>query len=89
MHRIHCPKSIDEGRIANILSTGKRAVILQFMDESNYNSALLHDINRVCKAFGAKVVVRFYGHYGGKFDCEWLQHIPEVRSLSLDCLTGC
>jgi hypothetical protein len=87
IHRIQCPKAIEENQIRRVLSNGSQTVTLQFADESNYNAALLKDINKVCRTFGHRVNVRFYGHYGGRFDCEWLQYLPEVRSLNLDSLT--
>jgi hypothetical protein len=88
-HRISNPKSIDEEMIAALFSSGAQEVVLQFVDEADYNPNLLDAINTACRRFGSRLTVRFYGHYsnGGRFNCVWLRHLPHVRSLSLDCLT--
>ena len=86
--RISNPKSIDESLIQKALDDGTRRIILQFVDEANYSAELLQDVNRMCRSFGSRVNIRFYGHYGSKFDCKWLRHLPDVRSLNLDCLTA-
>ncbi len=83
------PKSIDLEKIAQMISDGTRRIVLQF-GEKSYGPALLEDVNDACKSFGSKLNVRFYGHHQGdrNFDCKWLRYLPDVRSLSLDCLTG-
>ena len=88
LQRITDPKSIDESLIARLLAEGTQRVVLQFSKESAYSAPILEDVNRACRRFGAKVNIRFWAHYGGQFDCRHLQHIPEVRSLNLDCLAG-
>ncbi len=89
-HRIDNPKSIDEEMIAALISSGAQEVALQFVEEANYNPSLLDAINSACRRFGSRLTVRFYGHYsnGGRFNCAWLRHLSDVRSLSLDCLTN-
>ena len=51
---------------------------------------VLREVNRLCRAHGARFEVRFYGWYGrkGLFDAALLEHLPEVRRLSVDCLRG-
>lgn len=74
--------------IAGLISSGTQEVVLQFVEEADYSPSLLDEINTVCRRFGSRITVRFYGHYrnGGGFDCAWLRYLPDVRSLSLDCL---
>lgn len=88
-HRIHSPKSIDEEMIAAQISSGAQDVVVQFAEETEYSPTLLDSINAACRRFGSTLTVRFYGHYsnGGGFNCAWLRHLSDVRSLSLDCLT--
>jgi hypothetical protein len=62
--------------------------VVQFNEESRYKGSILEDVNRACKSFGAKLNVRFWGHYGAHFDCRYLRQLPEVRSLNLDCLAA-
>ena len=88
IQRIDRPKSIDEQQIARFLSNGASTVVLQFPGDSDYEPRLLEELNSACKLFGAKLNVRFYGHYSSKFDCGWLRYLPDVRSLNLDCLTS-
>lgn len=89
-HRIHNPKSIDEEMIAALISSGAQEVVLQFAEETDYSPSLLDATNTACRRFGSKLTVRFYGHYsnGGRFDCDWLRHLSDVRSLRVDCLTN-
>jgi hypothetical protein len=89
-HRIHNPKSIDEEMIAALISSGAKEVVIQFAEEADYSPSLLDAINTACRSFGSRITVRFYGHYGtgGGFNCAWLRYLPDVRSLSLDCLTN-
>jgi hypothetical protein len=88
LHRITDPSSIDERLLSHVLANGASSVVLQFSREAAYNASILEDVNRACRTFGAKVNVRFWAHYGSRFDCRYLQHLPEVRSLNLDCLAG-
>lgn len=88
LHRIMDPKSIDEPVIARLLAADASTVIVQFSQESAYNISMLENLNGACRNFGSKVNARFWGHYRKGFDCTYLRHIPEVRSLNLDCLDG-
>jgi len=88
LHRITDPKSIDEPLLAQILADGASTVVLQFSRESAYDASILEGVSGACRTFGSRVNVRFWGHYGSRFDCAHLHHIPEVRSLNLDCLDG-
>ncbi|MGA2218254.1 MAG: hypothetical protein ABSG51_09220 [Terracidiphilus sp.] len=88
LHRIMDPKSIDERLLGQALADGTSVVVLQFSRESAYSTSILEEVNGACRAFGSKVNVRFYAHYGSRFDCAHLRYLPEVRSLNLDCLDG-
>lgn len=88
LHRITNPTSIDERLLAHILANGARTVVVQFSQESAYGVSILEDVNRACRIFGPKINVRFWAHYGSRFDCMHLRHLSEVRSLNLDCLAG-
>jgi len=83
--RIENPETIDHSAIEEILHSGRTAT-LQF-SQSVYTDTLLNDVNQLCRAFGSRVEVRFYGHYAGEFDAAVLSALPDVRWLSVDCLT--
>ena len=82
--RITNPTTIERDKIENILSSGNSPTI-QF-SKSCYTAELLQSINNLCIEFGSILEVRFYGHYSSSFDASFLQHIPNVSWLSLDCL---
>jgi protein phosphatase 1 regulatory subunit 7 len=78
------PKTIDKKFVESELKSGKE-VILQFVDKS-YTDKILADINELCSKFDESLCIRFYGHHSNKFDCKFLQKIPEVKCLNIDCL---
>jgi len=82
--RIQNPSSVDRTVIEAKIAEGYR-VILQF-DRSPYSPELLNKINNLCGELGEKLEVRFYGHYRTSFDASVLNNLPEVQSLSIDCL---
>ncbi|MEP5938086.1 MAG: hypothetical protein ABJ239_07160 [Erythrobacter sp.] len=43
-------------------------------------------LNAMCRIWGEKLEVRFYGHHSDAFDGRTLLRIPEVRSLSVDSI---
>lgn len=59
--------------------------IIQF-SKPNYSKPLLKSINTLCKIFGSKLPVRFFGHYQNDFDATILQYLPDVQWLLIDCL---
>jgi len=85
-HRIENPASPDEAQIASLLASGADLVVLQFSDSAAYDEKLLGQVDRMCERFGARLNVRFYGHYRSQFDCRSLRYLPSVRSLNVDCL---
>ena len=62
------------------------ASMARFAGDANRDGAVLEHVNLLCRRFGSKIHIRFYGHYGGDFDCCVLRQIPEVRWLGLDSL---
>lgn len=59
--------------------------VIQF-DHAPADPEVLRQVNSLCTQFGAKVQVRFYGFYKSKFDARIVEQIPDVVSLSVDCL---
>jgi hypothetical protein len=82
--RINDPKSISREEIDKIISDGKNPII-QF-SEYSYSTPLLKEVNELCVIYGEELEIRFYGHYGDKFDAKILYHLPDVQNLSVDCL---
>lgn len=83
--RLNDPTDIVEQEIIDIIDSGEYPVI-QYC-EPVYNSQLLKQVDDLCLKYGAKLEVRFYGHYSGAFDATWLSYIPNVVNLSIDCLS--
>jgi protein phosphatase 1 regulatory subunit 7 len=83
-HRIQDPDIIDENAIASLLEEYKE-VIIQFSSEV-YDSHILSKLNRLAEKHDENLTIRFYGHYSSIFDCSVVDQIPEVKSLSIDCL---
>lgn len=53
-----------------------------------YPPEVLAELNRLSPLYGERLEIRFYGHDAGGFDCAVLAQLPDVESLSLDCLTS-
>jgi hypothetical protein len=81
--RLQNPTAIDRSQIESILADGNRPIV-QF-SAPKYSSAFLEQIDAACAEFGAKLEVRFFGHYGS-FDASCLTYLPNVATLSVDCL---
>ncbi|SDH95542.1 hypothetical protein SAMN05216588_109113 [Pseudomonas flavescens] len=61
--------------------------IVQFDRRAAYDGAMLARLDTLCERHGERLEVRFYSHEPGEgFDASVLQHLPQVRSLTLDCL---
>jgi protein phosphatase 1 regulatory subunit 7 len=82
--RIQNPNSIERAAIEAKIAAGNH-IILQF-DKPVYSSGLLKKINNLCGELGENLEVRFYGHYGDKFDASYLRFLPDIAALSIDCL---
>ena len=80
-YRITDPKSIDFDELNRILELSQ-TVTVQFVKATAYNENLLKDLNLVCRQFGTRVNVRFFGHYAGEFDCRYLVCRPNQSGLN-------
>jgi hypothetical protein len=83
--RINNPSSINDRQVRAILEAG-RSPTIQF-SQSMYTPSLLRRLNDLCAEFGERLEVRFYGHHNEVFDAETLTRLPDVKWLSVDCLT--
>lgn len=83
--RINNPKSPPDSAIRAIAASGQTPTI-QF-SAPVYSAELLRAVNRLCIEYGDRLEVRFFGHYGGRFDASVLLNIPDVSWLSIDCLS--
>lgn len=63
-------------------------LVVQFSRADAYTPKILASLNEACALTTELLQVRFYGHYGSHFDAKFLRHLPEVRDLALDYLTG-
>lgn len=85
--RISDPENISAVEIAD--ASGRLGnLVVQFSRPSAYPAQTLIELNKACQIAGAKLQVRFYGHYDGSFDAMSLRHLPDVQNLALDSLTS-
>lgn len=49
---------------------------------------MLAELNELCEELNEDLCVRFYGHYGDRFDCTHLKNLPFVKNLHLNCLSS-
>lgn len=83
-NRISDPIEIPSTRtLAKMFNLGLPTI--QF-SKPDYTDDQLKKVNALCKVFGAKLEVRFYGHYGTTFDASVLKSLPDAKWLSIDCL---
>ena len=82
--RFNAPDAAGLRRPAGLLRRGG-SVVLQFASPP-YREPILRAIDELCSEHGHRVRVRFYGHYGREFDFEALTALPNVQTLSTDCL---
>lgn len=82
--RITDPSQVSAAELQGILARGLTPVI-QFSTDAAPD--VLEQVNALCRTFGDKLEVRFYGFYGGAFDASALKRLPDVENLSVDCLT--
>ena len=61
-------------------------LVVQFSRPEAYTPAMLTSLNEACRLAQERLQVRFYGHYGTRFDAAFLAHLPEVSDLAVDCL---
>jgi hypothetical protein len=82
--RIEDITTVDRSQIEAILKNGVRPII-QF-SAPGYSAELLRQIDSLCAELGVAIEVRFYGHYRTGVDASCLALLPNVASLSVDCL---
>ncbi|MBS7563807.1 hypothetical protein KHS38_05275 [Mucilaginibacter sp. Bleaf8] len=82
--RIDSPATISEKEIEQHLSKGEQ-VIIQFVAK-DYTGKILDKLNELCAKYDDNFRIRFYGHYGDSFDCNVVNHLPNVKALAVDCL---
>lgn len=83
-HRITDPNSIEPKVIAALHEAGNE-VTVQY-SKPVYAERHLRQLNELCRHYSSRFRVRFYGHYQTSFDCLNLRYLPDVLSLSVDCL---
>lgn len=83
--RVIDPHAISPVEIAEVAKARERLVI-QFSHPDAYSPELLQNLNEACRLTGGRVQVRFYGHYGSRFDAAVLRYLPDVQNLAVDCL---
>ena len=59
-----------------------KIVVKKTVDYQTYFEGL----NKLCQKYGAKLNIRFYGHYSDVFDGKILEHLPDVSNLIINCL---
>jgi len=62
-------------------------LVVQFSSPEAYTPTILGALNDACRIAQDRLQVRFYGHYGTKFDAVVLRYLSEARDLALDCLS--
>ncbi len=83
--RINDPEAISPARVTEAVAT-REGLVIQFSHPDAYSPELLQNLNEACRLTGGRLQVRFYGHYGSRFDAAVLRHLPEVQNLAVDCL---
>jgi hypothetical protein len=84
--RITNPKALSPAEIVEACEQHEQWVV-QFDNPGAYTPAILQSLNEACRLAQDRLQVRFYGHYGARFDATLLRHLPEVCNLALDCLS--
>jgi hypothetical protein len=84
--RISNPVDLSADVIATAFADHGHCVV-QFDAAQAYSTEVLQNLNAICATWPDWFQVRFYGHYAGAFDASVLRHLPDVKSLALDCLT--
>jgi hypothetical protein len=82
--RLTDPVEINEVEASRLIDEGTLRAI-QF-ERPPQSTAVLEQLNALCRKHGERLEVRFYGFYGSAFDARVLRHLPDVVSLATDCL---
>ncbi|MFM6931339.1 MAG: hypothetical protein ACKOUT_03745 [Novosphingobium sp.] len=86
-NRVTNPASLTVKQLLKACEERKK-LIVQFSDPRACTPANLRVLNEACSTVGARLQVRFYGHYQSAFDAALLRSLPEVRDLAVDCLSA-
>ena len=78
------PSELNQKLFESELNSGKK-VIVQF-SEGKHSPHLYDELNEFCQKLSNEFSIRFYGYHSDGFDCSILRRIPNVRSLSINCL---
>ncbi len=81
---IRNPEHVSKEQIESLLDR-KLLPTIQF-SKPGTSPLVLKAVNKLCALFRDKLEVRFYAHYSDVFDAAILKHLPEVRSLTINCL---
>jgi hypothetical protein len=84
--RITDPNAISVRELVDLASQ-RGQIVVQFSRPDAYSASVLASLNEACRIAKDLIEVRFYGHYGTRFNAVTLQHLPEVRNLAVDCLS--
>ncbi|MBL0371188.1 hypothetical protein JJB09_04030 [Rhizobium sp. KVB221] len=84
--RVTDPETLSPREVADVCDKDGQLVV-QFSKSEAYTPALLETLNEACRLVGERLQVRFYGHYGARFDAAFLRFLPETRNLAVDCLS--
>ncbi|MBC3949126.1 hypothetical protein [Pseudomonas folii] len=87
--RIHSPSLHDlQTTVAELLGNSDEHVVVQFLAPEQYPAPILAALDALCAQHGHRLDVRFYGHYAADqpFDGRTLEALPNVQTLTLDCL---
>ena len=82
--RIADPNVLDLASIEKFLASSR--LVIQFSRASAYDDKILAALDAVCAQSSADLNVRFFGHYGTPFDASVLRLLPNVKSLTIDCM---
>ncbi len=57
-------------------------LVVQFSRPEAYSAPILSSLNEACRLAQDRLQVRFYGHYGTRFDAFLLRHLVGVRLVA-------
>jgi hypothetical protein len=83
--RVTDPATLSSAQIVKACARHGQLVV-QFSNSNAYDTRSLKALNEACSTEAHRLEVRFYGHYQTGFDASVLAALPEVRTLSIDCL---
>lgn len=85
--RVTDPETLSPSELVAICEA-RGHLVVQFSRPESGTATVLRGVNEACCAAADRLQVRFYGHYGTRFDAGLLGQLPEVRNLAVDCLSA-